>query len=410
MQITKVIKTTFEKGNGILRLVPAWVPRPFNRPGRRLRLHPDDYFAMGMERGAIVERWFSSVTHVETKGAGQFEGMSFVNIDDEPEHAVLFKDFVEELGPGLIGNELMDRFGTWPMYSKLYDYMLPLFHHIHHGEEACRRYGGVKPKHEHYFFPRQYNPHPGEMPVTYFGFDPSVSREEIKERLRNYTKCDNRITELSRAFRMELGTGWYTPAGVLHAPGSLCTYEPQWNSDVMAMWENVVNGEIFGSESLAGYVPDKDKNNLDVIMDVADWDLNTCSDYRERFFRRPIPDQSGTGYRQTWIAYGNDYVAAKELTVDPGASVIVRDKAAYGCLIVQGRGSFGCHVCESPTMIRYGQLTADEFFVSKEATDEGVKIVNTSKYEPLVILKHFGPDCGIPAVEAMKRPFTGSAK
>ena len=55
------IRDTFEKGQGILQLTPTWVPRPFNRPGRRLRLHPDDYFAMGMERGAIVERWFSSI-------------------------------------------------------------------------------------------------------------------------------------------------------------------------------------------------------------------------------------------------------------------------------------------------------------------------------------------------------------
>ena len=82
------------------------------------------------------------------------------------------------------------------------------------------------------------------MPVSYFGFDPSVTKEEVKERLANFTQCDGRITELSRAFRIELDTGWYTPAGVVHAPGSLCTYEPQWNSDVMAMWENVVNGVI----------------------------------------------------------------------------------------------------------------------------------------------------------------------
>ena len=135
------IRDTFEKGEGILQLTPTWVPRPFNRPGRRLRLHPDDYFAMGMERGAIVERWFSSITHVETKGAGKYEGMSFVNVDDNPEHMILFKDFIDELGAELIGEGLMERYGTWPMYSKFYDYEMPLFHHIHHAEYACRKVG-----------------------------------------------------------------------------------------------------------------------------------------------------------------------------------------------------------------------------------------------------------------------------
>ena len=90
-------RDVLQKGDGILQMLPTWVPRPFNRPGRRLRLHPDDYFAMGMDRGAIVERWFSSITHVETVGAEPFEGMSFVNVNDDPDEKILFKDVVDEL-------------------------------------------------------------------------------------------------------------------------------------------------------------------------------------------------------------------------------------------------------------------------------------------------------------------------
>ena len=180
---TKKIKEILESGEGILSMAPNWVPRPFNRPGKRIRLHPDDYYAMGLKRGAIVERWFSSVTKVETDGAGEFEGMSFVNTDGNTGHLVLFKDFVDELGAGLIGGKLMDEYGTWPMYSKFYDYNEPLFHHVHHKEEACAKVG-VKPKHEHYFFHKQYNNHLGIRPVSYFGFDPSVTKEMcIRDRI-----------------------------------------------------------------------------------------------------------------------------------------------------------------------------------------------------------------------------------
>lgn len=73
--------------------------------------------------------------------------------------------------------------------------------------------------------------------------------------------------------------------------------------------------------------------------------------------------------------------------------------------MVQGRGRFGAFACESPTLLRYGQLSADEFFVSHARATQGLTVENTSKYEPLVILKHFGPDCGMPDVEAMHRPF-----
>ncbi len=55
----KLIKNTFEQGEGILRLIPNFVPRRFGKAGRRLRLHPDDYYALGTARGAIKERWFS---------------------------------------------------------------------------------------------------------------------------------------------------------------------------------------------------------------------------------------------------------------------------------------------------------------------------------------------------------------
>lgn len=391
---TNQIREVFEKMEGILQLTPTWVPRPFNRPGRRLRLHPDDYFAMGMERGAIVERWFSSITHVETKGAGEYEGMSFVNVDDDPEHVILFKDFIDVLGAELIGEELMEKYGTWPMFSKFYDYQHPLFHHIHHGEEACKKVG-VLPKYEHYFFPKQYNNHLGAMPVSYFGFDPSVSKEEVIERLSDYANRDTRITELSRAFRIELDTGWYTPAGVVHAPGSLCTYEPQWNSDAMAIWENVVNGEVFHESDLNAYLPQSEKHDIEKIFEVADWELNTAPDYRERFFHRPQREYEDENCNQKWIVYGNEYVGAKELTVYPGKTAVVSDPCAYGCLVIQGHGRFGAYDCESPTLIRYGELTADEFFVSKSAAGKGVAVTNTSKYEPLVILKHFGPDGNI---------------
>jgi hypothetical protein len=43
-------------------------------------------------------------------------------------------------------------------------------------------------------------------------------------------------------------------------------------------------------------------------------------------------------------------------------------------------------------MIRYGQLTFDEFFVTEQAAKEGVTIRNPSRTDPIVMLKHFGPD------------------
>ena len=42
-------------------------------------------------------------------------------------------------------------------------------------------------------------------------------------------------------------------------------------------------------------------------------------------------------------------------------------------------------------MIRFGEMTEDEVFVTADAANEGVSIENPSQTDPLVLLKHFGP-------------------
>ena len=95
---------------------------------------------------------------------------------------------------------------------------------------------------------------------------------------------------------------------------------------------------------------------------------------------------------EKWITYANDYIAAKELTIYPGQTVTIKDNAAYGCIMIQGHGKFGVHEAEASIMLRFGQASNDEYFVSESAAKEGVKISNFSKFEPMVTLKHFGPN------------------
>ena len=44
---------------------------------------------------------------------------------------------------------------------------------------------------------------------------------------------------------------------------------------------------------------------------------------------------------------------------------------------------------ETPFLIRYGELTNDEYFITEKAAKEGVVITNLSSTEPIVMLKHF---------------------
>ncbi|MDR2517043.1 MAG: hypothetical protein LBC88_06645 [Spirochaetaceae bacterium] len=388
-----LVEKTLEKGEGIFRLNPNFIPRPFGKAGRRLRLHPDDYYAYGLERGSIKERWMTS-TNVAQNGplAGPEEGLSFVAVDYGSDEKFALRDAIQILGAALVGEELWSTYKGWPVFSKFYDLTTPLFHHLHLDMEAAARVGKLG-KPECYYFPVQFASHTGEMNATYFGYDPDTTPEQVKQRLRDYNKGDNRITELSRAYRIELGTGWYSPAGVIHAPGSVMTFELNWNGDVNSVHENVVSGEIFDRSFLTGEVPDGKKDDIDYIFSLLDWEKNIDPHYKKHYSRRPITIASGDSHEEKWISYANDgYFSAKELTVFPGKRVTLTEPAAHGVILTEGHGRLGPHICESPTLLRFGRQSADEFYVSENAAKRGITIINESPVEPLVLLKSFGPN------------------
>ena len=391
-------KKALEQGQGILRLTPTWVPRSFCVPGRRIKLHPDDYYVLGGERGGIDERWLSSTTPAENGPlTGKNEGLSHIIFQDgDKEELFLLKDAIDELKGEIIGDRLWDEHESWPMYSKFFDNMGPLPHHIPHNDEEAAKIG-QKGKPEAYYYPPQLNNHGGDFPYTFFGIAPGTTKEQIKECLKNFTKGDNKITMYSQAFPLIPGTGWDVPPGMLHAPGSLCTYEPQKASDVFAMYQSLVNEAIIPEELLWNGTPEDRKGDYDQLMEVIDWELNTNPNLLETRFMEPIPvkdpkEMEAEGYIDKWICYRSDAFSAKELTILPGKTVTIKDSAAYGMIMMQGHGKMGEWAIETPTMIRYGQLTNDEFFVSERAAREGIRIVNHSTTDPIVMLKHFGPD------------------
>ena len=386
-----------EQGKGILRLAPNWVPRSFCVPGRRIKLHPDDYYALGGERGGIDERWFSSTTPADNGPlTGKHEGLSQIVFEDgSTTEQVLLAEAVQELKGDLIGERIWDEYQCWPMYSKFFDNKGALPHHVHHRDEHAAL-TGQKGKPEAYYFPAQVNNYGADFPYTFFGFAPGTTRDEVRECLMNFTKGDNKITNIAQAYRLEPGTGWDVPPGVLHAPGSLCTYEPQKASDVFAMYQSLTGDSIVPAELLWKDTPADRVGNVDHLMEVIDWELNVDPNFRKNRFMAPKPvadlaEMEAQGYVDKWICYKSDAFSAKELTVLPGATVTVKDPAAYGMIMMQGHGTMGVWDIETPSMIRFGQLTHDEFFVCESAAREGVTITNPSKSDPIVMLKHFGP-------------------
>ena len=398
--VAKLASDALTDGGGILRLSPTWVPRSFLQPGKRLKLHPNDYYAMGTHRGGIDERWFGSTTIAMNDNRGEFEGLSFCVFGKEK---FALRDAVSELGAEIVGKSIWKKYNRWPVYSKFFDNMGPIPHHMHQNDKQAKLVN-QEGKPESYYFPPQMNAIGNNFPYTFMGFEPGTTKQEIVRCLDRWNEGDNGILNYSKAYRLQPGTGWLVPPCVLHAPGSLVTYEPQWGSDVFGIYQSLVEGRAVPRALLTKDFPEAKHNDNKYMVDALDWDQNVDPNFKDNHYLEPVPvaDTHKDGYVDRWIVYGKfagkQLFTAKELTVDPGKKCVIKDGGAYGWITVQGEGYIGKLRLQTPAMIRYGQMTDDEVFVTESAAKDGVTVENTGT-EPLVALRYFGPDASPDAPE-----------
>ncbi len=394
-ELPSLLAQAMEEGDGLLRLTPNWVPRVFCRPGRRIKLAQTDWYALGLDRGGIDERWFASTTEADNVGRTEDEGLSYIRVAGK---RFLLRDAVTEGKGAIVGDAMWEKYNRWPVFSKFFDNLGPLPHHMHQMEKDAKL-TGQDGKPEAYYYPPQLNAAENRFDYTFMGLEPGTTKKQVRKCLEDWNKGDNGILDLSRAYRLKPGTGWVVPAGVLHAPGSVCTYEPQWGSDVFGMFQSLTDHDAISWDLLVKNVPDDKKFDLDFIVDQLDWEKNVDPLFKEHNYLEPIIDEEKSApngdYVDKWIVYGlidgEQKVTAKELTVMPGCKCLLKDGAASAWITTQGRGTMGKLNIESPNMIYYGEEPDDEIFITATAGKEGVEIVNTGS-EPLVGLRYFGPD------------------
>ncbi|MDK1021178.1 MAG: hypothetical protein QGD90_06035, partial [Candidatus Hydrogenedentes bacterium] len=389
--VSAAARRALEAGEGILRLTPTWVPRSFLQPGRRIKLHPDDYYAFGKHRGGIDEQWFGSTTPAANENREEDEGLSYAAHEGD---RFTLKDAVEALQGALIGDAIWDRYQRWPVYSKFFDNLGPIPHHMHQNTEQAALVG-QEGKPESYYFPPQLNAIGNHFPYTFFGLEPGTTKEQVRGGLERWNSGDNGILDLSKAYRLKPETGWLLPPCILHAPGSLVTYEPQWGSDVFVMYQSLVEGRDVPWQLLVKDVPEDKHQDLDYLVDQLDWDANVHPSFKDSHYLEPIDDGAAEGHQDRWIVYGaiagEQLFSAKELTVEPGATARITDNGASGVICLQGRGRIASLPLESPTMIRFGESTEDEVFISAARAREGYEVENLGGDCPLVLLRYFGP-------------------
>jgi hypothetical protein len=173
----------------------------------------------------------------------------------------------------------------------------------------------------------------------------------------------------------------------------------------------LVEGRYVPWDLLVKDMPKSKHKDLDFIVDQLDWDSNVDPSFKDHHYLEPVPvaDTRNAGYVDRWIVYGKikgeQLFTAKELTVDAGAQCTIKDNGAYGLICVQGSGKINRQPLNSPKLIRFTELTEDEYFCTEDGAKSGVTFENTSETEPLVCLRYFGPEVNpdAPALGAYRK-------
>ncbi len=330
---------------------PPWTPeracsgraqlgaRNFLHPGKRIKLAPTDWYALGVHRGGIDERWFASTTEAMNDNRADDEGLSYCVFQGQ---RFLLRDAVEEGKGKIVGEAIWNEYKRWPVYSKFFDNMGPIPHHMHQQHEHAAL-TGQQGKPECYYFPPQLNAAENHFDYTFMGLEPGTTKDDVLKCLENWNKGDNGILDLSKAYRLKPGTGWMIPAGVLHAPGSMCTYEPQWGSDVFGMYQSIVEGRQVPWDLLVKDVPKDKHQDLDFIVEQLAWEKNVDPNFKQSNYVEPIVDKAASA--TVTLTAGSTTAASTASSSSlrqgaddrPRAKMTLRDPGASGWITVQAQ-------------------------------------------------------------------------
>jgi hypothetical protein len=379
----QIVEDALGKGNGILRLEPAWVARDFLPPGRRLGLQEGAY-DVG-ERGSICERWLGSTTKADNQVGPPDEGLSYVALEGGK---LTLKEAVEVAGPAIMGEGYAKTHRGLGRLPKIYDYGDRIPYHLHQRKQEAALVGR-NPKDESYYFPEdvELGPHP----ETFFGVHPYIVQQKVYDILLPYLVewKDDLILRHSRAYLLVPGEGFHLPSGVLHAPGTALTIELQEDSDVFAMLQALVGNNIISKELLFKDVhkDDREKHGERAILNHIDWEVSGDPYFYENRHLSPqlVEETKQEGGEEHWIYYNTTKFSGKRLVVKPGQRFTSVDRGVYNILVWRGRGRYDGHEIEG------GNFGWDELLVSHARATEPFVVENTGAKD-LVIFKFFGPD------------------
>ncbi len=386
------VQAAAEAGGGVLRCFPSFVGRKFCLPGKNLELADEDYFPEGKDGWAIDERWNGSAILADTGNGIHGEGLCHFH---HPDGYLIPMDAAVHGAPDFMVGPLYRTLGGTGFYNKEFDNLYPLGHHMHPWKPEAYNFNPWRNK--------RYN----NDCHTSIGLLDYFTEDMLAQSVRDFIDGkNNQLRSHARHFQVRMGTGFFTPTRVLHGPAAVNTEEPQRDRDDFRFYQSHVlapEGEVFlGQELLYRHLPEglEGEDRVERLVSDIDFEYNLDPFIVEKHMLMPVVDEEASqeGFHDEWRVYGkpngNELFSLKQFELAPGAEVTLTAPAAL-CIFhfSHGQGKLGKHKVEVKSGIRLGEPLDDEFVIPYGASKNGgVKLVNTSKKEPLVGTRCWGPE------------------
>ncbi|MGQ9596294.1 MAG: hypothetical protein ACUVQY_06865 [Thermoproteota archaeon] len=374
----RLLKDELNTTGGLLRLAPSFVPRTLY-PGMG-RLGLKEYY-VSPERGWICERWLASSVEAVNPVKVEGEGLSFISFT-QGNGKLSLREALNILPGKLLGDKYArehdNRFGV---LTKVLDIGTPIPWHIHAREEDAKRYWKMNGKDEAYYFLD--TTEMGSFPYSHIAVHPHVTKEDLIPILKRWN--DDKVLDLSPAYRLNVGEVFHIFSGVPHAPGTALTLEIQEESDVYNVLQAVCGERRVSKDDMLRGLPDEE-----AVADLIDWKRSRDPFFYKKYHAFPTeidePGNEGKGIER-WVFNPNrtQKFCGKETRVFPGKKMVSFENGAYLAFVWKGKGKIG------NVEVRGKTLGLDELFVSAEAAMQSHEIVNTGK-EDLIVYKIFGSD------------------
>lgn len=380
-KLAPIVDEELHRTGGVLRLRPTYARR-FYRDGGRLGLagkKPGGTF-IPKENLHYPERWIASTSLAVNPFPRKNEGLSIVDI---PGQEFTLQDALAAHPEILLGSEYARAHGNqFRVLTKILDGYEPVVMHFHATDAHLKTFpqwfrGHRFGKDEAYYFLEAPK---GVYPYTHFGLHPGVTARDL---LAAIARGRDYVIDLSPVFHQQFGTGFYTPAGMPHSPGTALTLEIQQPSDVCTLLENrpVMGGDAFSAQQQHPGIP-----SLEAALKLVDFKAATQKDVLETHRIEPEVVRSTKVAEEHWIypPRCTRKFSGKRLRIQPGKSYECQERGPYAVLVWRGRG----RVAREDFRAERGW---DEFFVSAPLAVSAHLYENTGE-TPLELFKIFPMD------------------